>query len=586
MKLFNPVLPAGQARIRATPVTLIRTVRRACQSVAAAAVASLSFAALMPSTTVASTLVNWGDNSWGQLVGTPFGEFIALAAGDRHTIAIRDDGTLAAWGTDYYGETTALPAGTFVGVAAGRYNNVAIRSDGTLASWGYDSYGQVSGTPAGTFKAVTSGSFFGIGIRTDGTLATWGAPYLGIDVNTPAGVFKAVAGGWDHAVAIREDGTLVAWGDDSYGQVSQTPSGTFQAVAAGTHFSVALRTDGTLASWGTDWFGEVSGTPSGRFSAVAAKWNQGLALRADGTLASWGNSGPVPLGTFSAIAAGASHGAAIQVGAPPNQPPAARCQDVTVFATDDCVANASVDNGSSDPDPNDAITVDQSPAGPYPLGQTLVTLTVTDSHGASSSCQATVTVVDGTAPEIVSPQNVSATAASASGAVVNFATPTASDHCTGVNVVCNPPSGSLFPPGVTTVVGTATDGAGNTAQCAFNVVVNYQWSGALQPINADGSSVFKAGSTVAVKFQLTGASAGITTASARLTYAKVSNSVPGPVNEADASGNATTGNLFQYDPTSGQYRFNWSTRGLTAGSYRLTIDLGDGVVRTVNVALR
>src|SRR5438309_8185892 len=37
----------------------------------------------------------------------------------------------------------------------------------------------------------------------------------------------------------------------------------------------------------------------------------------------------------------------------------------------------------------------------------------------------------------------------------------------------------------------------------------YAWSGVLQPLNPDGSSVFKAGSTVSVKFQLTGASASL-----------------------------------------------------------------------------
>jgi len=133
---------------------------------------------------------------------------------------------------------------------------------------------------------------------------------------------------------------------------------------------------------------------------------------------------------------------------------------------------------------------------------------------------------------------------------------------------------------------TATDTAGNQSQCNFTVNVAYAWSGVLQPINADGSSVFKAGSTVSVKFQLTEASAGISTAVARLSYAKLGNTTPGPVNEADASGNATAGNRFQYDTTSGQYKFNWSTKGMAAGKYQLTIDLGDGVTRAVVVYLK
>lgn len=82
-----------------------------------------------------------------------------------------------------------------------------------------------------------------------------------------------------------------------------------------------------------------------------------------------------------------------------NNAPGASCQIVTVAAGANCTAEASINNGSFDPD-GDAITVTQSPAGPYSLGTTDVTLTVTDSNGASSQCMATVTVVDSTAPTI------------------------------------------------------------------------------------------------------------------------------------------------------------------------------------------
>jgi uncharacterized repeat protein (TIGR01451 family) len=84
-----------------------------------------------------------------------------------------------------------------------------------------------------------------------------------------------------------------------------------------------------------------------------------------------------------------------------NSPPVAMCQDVTV-PTDPgvCIASvASVDNGSYDPD-GDNITLVQTPPGPYPLGDTNVTLTVTDDWGASASCSATVTVEDREPPVI------------------------------------------------------------------------------------------------------------------------------------------------------------------------------------------
>jgi hypothetical protein len=116
--------------------------------------------------------------------------------------------------------------------------------------------------------------------------------------------------------------------------------------------------------------------------------------------------------------------------------------------------------------------------------------------------------------------------------------------------------------------------------------VTAEWSGVLQPVNADGSSIFKLGSTVPVKFALTGASAGISNLSARLYLQRTGAGATGSVLEAISTSNATTGNLFRYDSTSNQYVFNLATKTLSAGAYQLRIDLGDGVLRTVNISLR
>jgi len=86
----------------------------------------------------------------------------------------------------------------------------------------------------------------------------------------------------------------------------------------------------------------------------------------------------------------------------PNKPPVAVCQNVTVTADENCDGFAlamDFDGGSYDPD-DDPITIEVSPEGPYSLGETVVTLTVTDDSGESDECTATVTVVDETPPEI------------------------------------------------------------------------------------------------------------------------------------------------------------------------------------------
>ncbi|MFB3826075.1 MAG: LamG domain-containing protein [Bryobacteraceae bacterium] len=79
-------------------------------------------------------------------------------------------------------------------------------------------------------------------------------------------------------------------------------------------------------------------------------------------------------------------------------PPVAKCRNVTVTAGPTGTANASIDDGSFSPIPGNTITLTQAPPGPYSLGNTPVTLTATDNHGAASQCTGTVTVIAAAAP--------------------------------------------------------------------------------------------------------------------------------------------------------------------------------------------
>jgi uncharacterized repeat protein (TIGR03803 family) len=183
----------------------------------------------------------------------------------------------------------------------------------------------------------------------------------------------------------------------------------------------------------------------------------GLVLASDGNLYGTTVSGGVGFGTIFRIVL--------------NSPPLAKCKSRTILAGVGCTANVSVDDGSSDPDLGDTITLTQSPAGPYPWGDTVVTLAVTDNHGVSSFCSAIVSVVDATAPSIQCPANIIVDATSAAGALVIYAAPQAADNCGVQSVVCTPGSGGTLSIGSHTVNCTAVDPAGNSNSCTFSIRV-------------------------------------------------------------------------------------------------------------------
>ncbi|MBK7809373.1 MAG: HYR domain-containing protein [Saprospiraceae bacterium] len=120
-------------------------------------------------------------------------------------------------------------------------------------------------------------------------------------------------------------------------------------------------------------------------------------------------------------------------------------------------------------------------SGTFPKGITTVTFTGTDNSGNTNTCTLIIEVKDVTPPSIVNcPSNVAVMApANACTAVVTWTPPpTAFDNCSGVTLVqtSSPTTGlgigSAFPIGVTTILYTATDAAGNTATCSFTVTVS------------------------------------------------------------------------------------------------------------------
>jgi hypothetical protein len=137
---------------------------------------------------------------------------------------------------------------------------------------------------------------------------------------------------------------------------------------------------------------------------------------------------------------------------------------------------------------------------------------------------------------------------------------------------------------ITFTNGTLTVGYAGTGAC-----LGEPGHAILQPINVDGTSVFKKGSTVPAKFRVcdaSGASVGApgTVSSFRLVQT-VAGTVTTAVNEPVDS--TTPFAEFRWDALAQQWIFNMATRGLTAGrTYVYDITLGDGSVIRYQFGLR
>jgi len=240
------------------------------------------------------TVVAWGSNAFGQTDVPDSNDIVAIAAGDHFSIALREGGSLLAWGiedgsTNDRGQVTDLPEGSdFIAIAAGHWHGLAIRDDGSAVAWGRNDIGQSSVPTGNDFMAIGGGAFHSAAVRGDGitgSIDPWGTTSWGLS-NVPQGSdFIAVDGGYYHGLALRADGTLAAWGVVTNEQVADTPSDNgYAAIAAGHDFNVALKADGSLAAWGKNDDGQTDVPEGNSFIAVAAGAATGFAISEPGSL--------------------------------------------------------------------------------------------------------------------------------------------------------------------------------------------------------------------------------------------------------------------------------------------------------------
>ncbi len=314
-------------------------------------------------------LFAWGSNSNGQIgdrtttshltavpILIPNGTAAFVAAGNKHSLLLTNNGITWVWGANAYGQlgngsttdSSSLVSvgalGNAVAGACGFGHTVVVRQGGTVFACGWNGNGQLGDgtttnrtTPisvSGLSSAVkvTAGYCHTVALKSDGTVCAWGGNVNGqlgdgtttqrlmpVPVSGLNNIVTVVAG-WYHTVALKRDGTVWVWGSNTGGQLGdgtttqrntpiQVPNLTgIVGVAAGADFTVAVKSDGTVWAWGNNSVGQLGdGTTTTRLApvqvsgisnaiAVGAGAANGFALQADYSVVAWGNDADGELG--------------------------------------------------------------------------------------------------------------------------------------------------------------------------------------------------------------------------------------------------------------------------------------------------
>jgi len=79
-----------------------------------------------------------GSNDAGQCDVHGWTDITKVAAGWRHTVGLKSDGTLVAVGDNGYGQCNVGGWTDIIQVAAGDYHTVGLKSDGTVVAAGIE----------------------------------------------------------------------------------------------------------------------------------------------------------------------------------------------------------------------------------------------------------------------------------------------------------------------------------------------------------------------------------------------------------------------------------------------------------------
>jgi hypothetical protein len=236
-----------------------------------------------------------------------------IAAGDYHSLAVREEGTVYSWGVNDHGQLglgdhgddttrlvpTEVPGvNEVVAVAAGPRHSFVLCRDGTVMACGWNHFGQLGlgdTDDRDTFTVVTglrgvvdidAGARHTIAVTAEGGLYTWGKGLaIGHGGNnetqrlvptkvTGGGIEEEVvvqvAAGGNHSMAKTVSGELYSWGMGGYGQLGHGDKeilavprvvggieGAVVGMAGGFSHSIVTTIDGRVLAFGSGESGRL-----------------------------------------------------------------------------------------------------------------------------------------------------------------------------------------------------------------------------------------------------------------------------------------------------------------------------------------
>jgi hypothetical protein len=213
-----------------------------------------------------------------------------IAAGGRHTVGIRPDGTVVATGNNDEGQCNVDGWTNIQHVAAGFSHTVGLEDGGTVVATGRSIEGQCTVGGWNDIGLVVAGDWHTVGLRNDGSVVATGKSDEGqCDVLLWTGIQQVAAGG-AHTVGLEDDGHVVATGRSDEGQCDVLLWTDITMVVAGYAHTVGLKDDGHVVATGENNKGQCNVNGWMDISQVAAGRAHTVGLREDGTVVATGRN--------------------------------------------------------------------------------------------------------------------------------------------------------------------------------------------------------------------------------------------------------------------------------------------------------